>query len=167
MQNKSNIKKGFFIAVLYIVFNSIIDIAKMHHLQWVDLVAWFIIIVGVVVSVHLFAKSQGFTEPFASLFSYGFKTTAVATCLIFIYVLLMVYVISPNIFIEKANVLAALAKKNQGAIDEIKLKANTENAIKILKLMQIAISVILTLFLGLIGSVIGAVATKKNIQQLN
>jgi Protein of unknown function (DUF4199) len=161
----SHIFKGCFIAVIYIIFNFIIDIAKLHNATWTDFAAWIIIVGGALTSVHFFDKLSTDNQTFSTLFSHGFKTTAVATCLIFIYVLLMVYIINPNIITEKVMALVEQSKKNGNAIDEKILQQNIANATKIMKLMQTAGTVMLTLFLGIIGSLLGAVSTPKKIQQ--
>ena len=167
MQEKliSHIFKGCFIAIIYIVFNTIIDVAKLHNAQWTDFVTWLIIVGGTATSVYLYSKNNKELHPFGALFTHGFKTTAVATCLIFIYVLLMVYIINPEVITEKVNALVQ-AKRKQGAIDESKLQENIESAYKIFRLMQLAGTVMLTLVLGVIGSVIGAVISPKKTTQI-
>ena len=167
MQEKliSHIFKGCCIAIAYIIFNIIIDFAKLHNAQWTDFVAWLILLGGAAISVYLYSKNNKELYLFGALFTHGFKTTAVATCLIFIYVLLMVYIINPSAITEKVNALVQ-AKRKQGAIDESKLQENIESAYKIFRLMQLAGTVMLTLVLGVIGSAIGAVISPKKTTQI-
>lgn len=161
----SHIQKGCIVAITYILFNTVITFAKISNAQWTDFVAWFIIIVGTLLSVHLFGKQNQNNQPFGSLFSHGFKTAAVATCLIFIYVLVMIYIVNPSMITDKVNEIVAEAKKQHPIADEKAMKEFAANAFKITKLMIIAGTIMGTLFLGIIGSLVGAVATpKQNLQ---
>lgn len=157
----SHIYKGCAIAIAYIILNTIVTFAKIKNAQWTDFAAWFIIIAGSVLSIHLFAKYSGENKVFGNLFSHGFKTTAVATCLIFIYVLLMIYIINPDMITERVADIMIEAKKSNPIADEKALKEFAANAVKVTKLMMIAGTIMGTLLLGIIGSLIGAVAISK------
>lgn len=157
----SHIYKGCAIAIAYIVLNTIVTFAKIKNVQWTDFAAWFIIIAGSVLSIHLFSKQTNEDKVFGNLFSHGFKTTAVATCLIFIYVLLMIYIINPNMITERVADIISEAKKSHPIADDNAMKEFAANAEKITKLMMIAGTIMGTLLLGIIGSLIGAVAISK------
>lgn len=163
---QSHIFKGFVIAVIYIIFNSIITFSKLGNTSWTDFVAWLIIIIGASASVHLFAKQNNFNQPFTALFSHGFKTAAVVTCLLFIYVLIMVYVVDKERVATMVAKSIEEARKNNNVIDEKQIAANMPSAIKIARMMLIAGTIMGTLLLGIVGSAIGAVGTsKQNVQK--
>lgn len=157
----SHIYKGCAIAIAYILLNTIVTFAKIKNAQWTDFAAWSIIIISSILSIHLFAKQNDNEKIFGNLFSHGFKTTAVATCLIFIYVLLMIYIINPNMITERVADIVAEARKSNPIADDKALKEFAINAEKITKLMMIAGTIMGTLLLGIIGSLIGAVAISK------
>lgn len=159
----SHIIKGCSIAILYILFDIFTTFSNAHNYQWLNFIAWAIIIFGVIISVQLLAKVTTQNKTFALLFSHGFKTAAVATCLIFIYTLVMVYLANTNSIQQKVDLLLTEVQKNRQPITE-KMRAN---ALKITRLMTIAGTVIGTLFLGLIGAAIGAVGATKPINHNN
>lgn len=165
MQQKfsSHIFKGCTIAVLYILYDVVITFTKINSYEWANFIAWAIIILGVAVAVQLFVKVATNNTTFAVLFSHGFKTAAVATCLIFIYTLVMVYIVNPQSIYDKAVLLMEQAKKNNQVITrEVK-----QNTIKITRLITIAGIIMGTLVLGLIGAIIGAVSANKTMQHNN
>jgi hypothetical protein len=170
MQTKSHINKGLIIAAILICFNAISHFTKIYFDEWTTLAFAVIVIVGIIVSIHFFSKELNYNTTFGSLFTYGFKTAAVITCVYFVYTILALYVFFPGIIEEKFNNGIEEAKK-QGAFDEKALKENMEAGMtigkKIVTYTYIAGSLMATLFLGVIAALIGAAVIKKNPQQLN
>ncbi|MCX6208789.1 MAG: DUF4199 domain-containing protein [Bacteroidetes bacterium] len=161
----SHIQKGCIVAITYILFNTVITFAKLTNAQWTDFVAWFIIIVGTLLSVHLFGKQHQNNQHFGSLFSHGFKTAAVATCFIFIYILIKVYLFDKQCIFDFA---VSMAKSQDAKVNEkiflTNLQSKPEN-IRRFSLLYISMKIMSILFLGMIGSLVGAVATpKQNLQ---
>lgn len=164
MQTKTHINKGITVAVAAIIFNATSHFNQSIFEEWTIFGFAAIIIVGVAVSIFLYGKEIENKANFSSLFSYGFKTAAVATCIYFIYTLLALNLFFPDFIAQKFNKGLAEAKK-LGTIDEKLMKENMEMGIKmgkkILFYTHIAGSVMGTLFLGVIGSLIGAVGVAK------
>ncbi|MFY7964786.1 MAG: DUF4199 domain-containing protein [Chitinophagaceae bacterium] len=164
MQNKSHINKGLTIAAVLICFNIITQFTKNNFNEWTTFVFAAIIIIGVAVSVFLLAKSDDNNLKFAQLFGYGFKTGAVIACVYFIYTILAVYIFFPDFVNEKLKHSIEEAKR-QGAMDDKTVKANLEalNGLgkKVAIYMHIAGTIMGTLFLGIIGSLIGTVTTNR------
>ncbi len=132
-----------------------------------DFIAWAVVVAGSLFSVYFYGKLSNTTQTFGTLFSHGFKTIAVATCFIFIYVLAMLYIINSKQIIVEADRAAVNAQK-QGVINgESQIVDFKNNFIKVYRLMNIALTVMGTLFLGIIGSLLGAVITPKKAQQTN
>lgn len=115
---------------------------------------------GVLLSVHFFSKYNKKENSFSSLFAHGFKTTAVATCFIFIYLLAMIYIVDKQRVTDVVLKGIEQAKKNN-EINESSIKANMNNALKVARIMMIAGSLMGNLFLGIIGSLLGTVISKK------
>jgi fluoride ion exporter CrcB/FEX len=129
----------------------------------VDFAAWIIIIGGMIASVYLYAKHSETKNTFGTLFSHGFKTAAVTTCFVFIYVLSMLYVIDKERVANLVNKDIALARQ-EGLIKTTNEQIATylPQAIKVKRMVMIAGSIMGNLFLGIIGSVLGSVISLRN-----
>ncbi len=160
MQQKSHINKGLIIAAVLICFDAITHITRVNFYEWTTFAFAAIIIVGLVMSIYFYNKELNRNTSFGILFTHGFKTAAVIACVFFIYNLLAVYIFFPNFVQELFNNDISELKKH-GTLDEKMLKENMEMALKITKYKHFALTLIGTLFLGIIGSVVGSVATQK------
>lgn len=152
------------------MFNAITQFTKTVFADWTNFVFVAIIITGVIISVMSFSKENNHSASFVGLFGYGFKTAAVVACIYFIYALLATHFFFPN-FIEDKFAKGLEEAKKQGLITEADVKNKIEGAEKlakkVIKYGYIAGSLMATLFFGVIGSLIGAVAAKKNPQPVN
>ena len=164
MQTKTHINKGIIIAFAAIIFNATSHFNKSIFEEWTTFGFAAIIIVGVAIAVFLFGKEVDNKVNFGNSFSYGFKTAAVATCIYFIYTLLALNLFFPDFIAQKFNRQLEEAKR-LGAFDEKTMNENLEMGVKMGKKIMfytnIAGSVMGTLFLGIIGSLIGAVGVSK------
>ena len=165
MQNKSHIQKGFAIACVFIIFNVFRHISKTYFDEWTSFVSWGIVVVGVLASILFYNKQINQNSSFSSLFGYGFKTAAVATCLVIVYTTLAVYFVFPNFTNELLQQTMEQAKK--AGANSVIAQDQAEMAKKVVKISFISMTLMGTLFLGVIGSLLGAVAAKKNPQPLN
>jgi cytochrome bd-type quinol oxidase subunit 2 len=166
MQNKSHIKKGLIIAVILIAFNAITHFTKTYFDEWTNFVVAAITIAGIILSVYLFSKEEKNNLRFSELFSYGFKTAAAVACICFVYNLLAVYFFFPY-FIKETLIRKVALLKNTAPFDEKVFQQNIHNGIKVEQRVYFALTLMITLFLGIIGSLIGAVAAPKKTQQQN
>ena len=160
MQQKSHINKGLIIAAVLICFDAITHITKINFNEWTTFAFAAIIIIGLIISIYNYNKELNGHTSFGILFTHGFKTAAVVACVFFIYNLLAVYIFFPDLVQELFNNDISELKKH-GTLDEKLLKENMEMALKITKYKHFALTLISTLFLGIIGSVVGAVAMQK------
>jgi cytochrome bd-type quinol oxidase subunit 2 len=165
MQNKSHINKGLVIAAILICFNIVTQFTKTYFDEWTTFVFAAIIIVGVGASVFLLNKQdETGASTFGSAFTYGFKTAAVVACVYFIYNILAVYIFFPNFIDEKLRRGIEEAKKIGSFDDSTTIQNSTTlNPLgrKVIIYTHFAGAIMATLFLGIIGSLIGAVSIKK------
>ncbi len=166
MQNKSHVNKGLIIAAVLICFNAITHFTKTDFDEWTKLVFAAIIIIGLIVSIIFYNKELNNNTTFVTLFSYGFKTAAVVACVYFIYNLLAIYFFFPH-FIEDSLNREIIELRKNNKFDEKGLQENMDKAKTVARSMYFALTLMGTLFLGIIGSLIGAVAAPKNQQQVN
>jgi len=170
MQNKSHIKKGLTVAAILIIFNIITQFTKTNFDEWTTFVFAAIIVIGVALSNFLYGKESNENLTFSTLFGYGFKTAAVIACIYFVYTILAVYVFFPGFVEEKLRRGIEEAKK-QGAFDQKNMKENPQAlegiGRKVIVYTHFAGSIMGTLFLGVIGSLVGAVTANKKTQQQN
>lgn len=164
MQSKTHINKGLYIAAILIVFNVITHFTKTLYAEWTIFVFASIIILGVATSVYLYQNSIENAEKFSTLFAYGFKVAAVVTCIYFLYVLLEINFIFPEYINEKLG-RSVTEMKQQGLIDEASFDANYQKGMLLGKKVEtykyIAGTIMSTLFLGVLGSVLGTVISKQ------
>ena len=164
MQTKTHINKGLTIAASAIIFNATSHFNKSIFEEWTTFGFAAIIIIGVIVSIFLYGKELENKANFSMLFSYGFKTAAVATCIYFAYTILALNLFFPDFITQKFNRGIEDAKK-QGILDQKSMNENIEMAAKmgkkILFYTYIAGSVMGNLLLGVIGSLSGAVGVNK------
>jgi cobalamin synthase len=161
LENKltSHIYKGCYLAVAYIFLNTIIFYSHLQNNQIFDFFIWAVLVIGSLISVVYFNKLADQQQPFGRLFAHGFKTAAVATCFIFIYKMAMIYIVDKSEVVNFVNASLENAKKAGQVINDKDVAANMPNAMKVARLIIIAKTIMGTLFLGIIGGIIGAVVS--------
>ena len=159
----SHITKGFLLALVLIV------VSVIGHVLNIDLETWFgwisiaIIIIAIIWSVTFYGKQLNNNVTFGNLFAHGFKVTAVAICITFVYTLLSVYVLFPD-SIDKVVQKGIEKAVEQGKMTSDQASQNMAMIKKITTISILAGSVIFSAVVGAIGSLIGAAITKKKPQ---
>ena len=96
---------------------------------------------------------------FGNVFSYGFKITAVVTCISILYLLLFPYIHSE--FKEKSIQIAREELENNDKMKESQIETAIELMNNYFWVFAIGGSLLSNLVIGTIGSLIGAGVTKK------
>lgn len=156
----THIAKGIVLAMVLIV------ISLVGHILNIDLESWFgwisigLFVIVVMWCVNYYGKQMNYTETFGNLFAHGFKVTAVAICIVFIYTLLSVYVLFPDSIdrIVKKGIEKAL---QDGKMTSDQVDRSMPMVKKITTISILAGSVIVNAIIGAIGSLLGAAITKK------
>lgn len=156
----THITKGIVLALVLIV------LSLVGHLLNIDLESWFgwisiaIFIIAIVVSVNIYGKQMNNNVTFGNLFSHGFKVTAVAICITFIYTLLSVYIIFPD-SIDRIMQKGVEKAIQEGKMTSDQAQQNSAMMKKIITITILAGALFINALIGAIGSLLGAAITKK------
>ena len=163
MQQKTHIQKGLLIAAILILFKVITHFTHTSFAEWTVFVFGLIILLGVLISVVLHKNENNSIGKFTELFSYGFKVTAVITCIYFLFIFLETKLFFPN-YIHERLLRSIEQIKQSGIIDQKTFDENIEQSMELGKKVEtykyFAGSIMSILFLGVIGSLLGSVITK-------
>jgi uncharacterized membrane protein YcgQ (UPF0703/DUF1980 family) len=156
----SHIVKGSMIALLLILINIIGQLTGFiyhENYRWIGTTTY---VLALIISAIYFSKQHGQQINFGMAFTHGFKTTAVITCLLFIYTLLSVYLLFPQ-QIDHFVQLGVEEAKRQGKTDA-EMKEGMTIARKVLVISFLAGGLMINLITGVLGSLLGAAIAKKN-----
>lgn len=159
----THIMKGIIIALIIIVINLI---AQFTNIQFETWYRWgsLIISIGIFIAAPIiYGKEMNNNVTFGMLFSHGFKAAAVATCIVFVYTLLAVYVLFPDM-IEKMIQQGLEEARKQGQQIPEQSAEMMSMAKKITTLVVLSGVVLIELMIGALGSALGAAIAKKNPQ---
>ncbi len=163
MQQKTHIQKGLVIAAILIIFKAITHFTHTVFAEWTVFIFGLIILLGVTISVQLYQKQPNVQFKFTELFSYGFKVTAVVTCIYFIFIFLETKLFFPN-YIHERLLKSIEQIKQSGIIDQKTFEENINQSMALGKKVEtykyFAGSIMSILFLGLLGAVLGSVISK-------
>ena|ERR1022692_571821 len=151
---------GAIISLILIVESLIVYFTGLYLQDWVQYLAFVILIAGIVWAVINNAKQKNNNVSYGQLFGFGFKVAAVITCLMILYAVLSGFLF-PEIkqkIIEVAR-QKALAKPNADA-DQV--EKGMEFFEKNYNLFIIIGLVFWYLIIGLVTSLIAAAFPKKN-----
>ncbi len=123
---------------------------------------YLVIIVGLIISINLYAKSKDNYVGFGDLFSFGFKATAVYT-VIFIGFLILVSLVFPD-FKTSAIEAVRTEMENQKNYNEDQAEQAIEMMEKYFWVFAIGGTMLGFVIVGAIGSLLGAAIAKKRPQ---
>lgn len=159
----SSTTKGLILGLILVAISVIMqlfitDLAKMQQYSWIS---YLLIIGGLVWACYTYAKEMNGQVTFGNVFAHGFKTTAVFTIIVLLFTILSVTVLFPEMK-DKAMEMARTQMETDGKLSEKQI----DDAIGMTQkfFIPFAIGGVLVgyLFLGALGSLIGAAIAKKN-----
>ena len=153
--------KGAVVSLILIIYSLIIYFigeAQNKALSWIQFV---IIIASLVVVCIGYAKQMDGNVTFGNVFAHGFKTTAAIIVIMVIYTVLSFKLIFPEM-IETVMNQARTDMEKKGNMTDDQIKQGIEIGKKFFIPFAIGGIVLSFAIIGAIGSVIGAVAAKKN-----
>ena len=150
---------GIILSLVIIVLNIIGYITGMDQQTWFKWGAILIFIVGIIYACINYGKQSEGNVTFGNTFAFGFKASAVVTCLVILFSVIFV-LIFPDIK-EKAIETARkqMEEKNQLTQDQI------ESSLALVRktfMLFMVLGAIGYLIIGAISSLVGAAVTKKN-----
>ncbi len=151
---------GIIIAAIMIVYSLILNFADLMGNQALGFVSYLILLAGIIYFVLQYAKSTDHTATFGKLFSFGFKSTAIATL-----TLLAFQIIFFLVFPEYKEKIMEVARENmvkQGKANEEQIEQGMEMMKRFFWIMVVGGTLFFMLLIGLISSLIGAGIAKKS-----
>src|SRR5689334_23368353 len=92
----THITKGLVLSLIIVVYSLVGHLLNLDLEQWYGMISIGIFLIGIIWSVIFYGQQMNYSISFGNLFAHGFKVTAVAICITFIYTLLSVYVLFPD-----------------------------------------------------------------------
>ena len=132
------------------------DLTGNQSLSYISLL---LLLGGIIYFVTQYGKSVDHTASFGQLFSFGFKSTAIATIVVIAFQLIF-FLIFPE-YKEKILDISREAMLKQGNIPEAQIEQSLEMVKKFFWVGLIGGALFMNLLVGAIASLIGAGITKK------
>lgn len=124
--------------------------------QWLTYV---VIIAGLIIFINLHAKSLNYQSTFGNLFSYGFKTTAMFTLVMVVFVVI-INMLFPDIR-ERGFEIARQKLEENPKLTDSQVDEYLGISRKYFWAFAIGGTILGNIIVGAIGSLIGATVTKK------
>lgn len=155
----STTAKGLLISLVLIVLSTVARIANLDTESWFRWLSMFLLGVGIVSSCVIYSNQSNHDITFGNIFSHGFKTAAVVTCITILFSILL-FLIMPELK-QRFFEIAAKQAEQSGATEEMVQKQ--QGFLKQLFWALIIGGIMLTyLFVGVVASLIGAAVARKN-----
>jgi TRAP-type mannitol/chloroaromatic compound transport system permease large subunit len=155
----TSVTTGLIISLVLIILGIIGYITGMDQQTWYRWVSIIVFIGGIIYACTNFGKQSEDKVKFGDIFAFGFKTSAVVTCIMIIFTIVFVLVF-PDIK-EKAMETARKQMEEKQQLSEEQIESGLSIARKSFMVFLVLGSVFLYLAVGAISAVIGAAITKK------
>lgn len=161
MQQKpaSHLLKGLIISIIPMILNMVGTSSNANTSQWVPWASLTALIIGIVVSCIMFSNQQNNEVSFGNTFAHGFKTGAVATCLMIIFTIIFLAMHPELKQMALDSAREKMTKENKFADTEIEQAVAIAG--KSFTIVVISSIVIQYLIVSVLASVIGAGLAKK------
>lgn len=151
--------KGLVIGLIMIVIAIAIyflDIDVNGPSKWIS---YIVFVLGIIWSVYNYGQQINYNATFGNYFAFGFKVSAVVTCLMIIYLVIFV-VLFPE-FKEKAMEQARAKMQEGGKLSSEQIDQTVTMTKKFFMAFAIGGTLIGLLIFGSLSALIGAAITKK------
>jgi uncharacterized membrane protein YciS (DUF1049 family) len=157
------VTKGLIISLILIVMDLIAGFAHVKFETWYKWLPSLVLVVSIIYSCIIYGKQNQDNVTFGNVFADGFKTSAVVACLMVVFTVLSIYVISP----ETKDIVLDQARKQmeeKGNVPPETIDQALQMTSKFFVPFAIGGALIGTIIVGAISALIGAAVTKKNPQ---
>lgn len=161
--------KGGLIGLLLIVFSLVIQIMlDMKVAQKFGWIQFAILFCGVIWSCIYYAKQKEGAVTYGNVFAHGFKVTALITLISAAFAYISIKFIFPDMQ-EKAIAMAREQMENDTnqKLTEDQIEMAIDITRKYFAVFVVGGSILFNLIVGVIASLIGAGAAKKNLHAIN
>lgn len=156
----SHVVKGLMAVLVLIVYDLASNFLGFKMEGWNGIV-WSALLLGMVIwGCIVFGTQMNHNVTFGKVFIHGFKMSAVIACIWFVYTLLAIHLIFPNLLEEMLDKGLEEARKNPQFREE-DMEKGRGIALKVIKLTVYAGAVLGPLVIGVIGALLGGAFAKK------
>ena len=163
MKKKSSdvLSKAILISLILIVLDLIGGFAHIKFTSWFKWISTIVIIGSLVIACINYGKQHD-EVTFGKVFGYAFKISLFISIFMTVYSFISNYVIFPE-FIDQALQNAREGMEARGGMTEDQIDAGMAMTKKFMQPVPLGIfSFVITLFVGVIGSLLGAAFAKKS-----
>lgn len=154
----SHVIKGLVLFLVLVVFDLLGYFLDLKFEKWYGWITYAIMLGGIIYGCVLFSNQKNNNVTFGNVFAHGFKISLVLTCLLFVYTLISLNLLFPDMM---DKILAKAMEEARKSGKEIPDEALAMMP-KIIKITIYAGLVVVTLLIGVIGGLIGGAVAKKN-----
>lgn len=151
--------KGLVIGLVLIVISLAITITGQEENRWLSYGSYLIFIIGIAWAISTYARQINYNTTFGGYFRHGFSTTAIVTCLMIIFTVVLLLV-DPSVK-EKALEVASKNMSKQG-LTEDQMKQGLEMTKKFFLPFALLGIVVGYVVMGVIVSLVTAAVMKKD-----
>ena len=155
----SHLVAGAILGIFMIVYSLGLYFTNMQQQGAAGWLAYCIMIAGLIIFIMMYGKANNNQVSFGNLFSYGFKATAFMTLIVVIYTVLS-FIMIPEMK-EKIFETARENLEKQGKLSESEIDKAIEMTRKFFNVFMIGGILLTYAIIGALGSLIGALVTKK------
>jgi len=153
--------KAVLISLILIVVDLIGSFAHLKFTSWFKWISTIVIIVSLIMACISFGK-QNEAVTYGKAFGYAFKISLIIAIIMTVYSLISVFLIFPE-FIDQTLQNARENMEARGNMSQEQMDAGIAMTKKFMQPVPIAIfSFVITLIIGVIGSLLGAAFAKKS-----
>ncbi len=156
----SSTSKGLIIALILVVLSLIINFTGSEQTIWGRWLGLVILCAGIIWACISYGKQKEGNVTFGNVFGHGFKVTAVVTVVSILFTVIILLVM-PDLK-EKAMDNARIEMEKNPNMTESQIQQALDITSRMFMVIAIAVILFGYLIIGLIASLIGAAATKKN-----
>ncbi|MFI5186059.1 MAG: DUF4199 domain-containing protein [Chitinophagales bacterium] len=150
---------GIIIAAVMIIYSLLLNFIGKGQDKTLGWIAYLLLAAGLILFVNLYGNAKNNEPTFGNLFSYGFKTTAIATLLVILCLVIVIFAF-PDF---KQKILDGMRQgmEDQGKLTDDKIDQAVDWFSNHFMLIMVGGALFMYLLIGVIGSLIGAAITKK------
>jgi hypothetical protein len=156
----SPVLAGIVVSLILIVYNIVVYLTGLYTQKWCQYLGLVLLLGGIIWAVVNNGNEKDHRVSFGNLFGFGFKVTAVITCLILLYTVLSGFLF-PDIKVKMIELARQNALSQQGA-NEDQVEKGMEMFEKNYTLFIVIGLLFWYLIVGVVSSLIGAAVSKKN-----
>jgi Protein of unknown function (DUF4199) len=150
------------ISLLLIVLDLIGGFAHLRFESWFRWCSTVLLVAGLIYSCIQYGKQKADGVTFGNVFGYGFKISLIVSALMVVYTLISINVIFPE-YIGQLLEKSRSDMEAKGGLSEAQIDQGVAMTKKFLQPVPLSIfTFVVMLFVGTIGSLLGAAFTKKS-----